>query len=112
MTDEEIHRLIAGYATRTLTPAEQTALFEAALADQKVFNALQEEETLRDLLADAPSRRAIQQALEPRPRNWFWLLVPTLAAASLTVFVVTRGSPPPPPRQMAECFPQAVECRR
>ncbi len=93
MSDEEVHRLLAGYATDTLSPLERTALFQAAMADQKVFDALQEEEALRDLLSDPESRREIRRALEPRSRSgWAWGgLVAGLAAAGLTVMVWTRG---------------------
>ena len=103
MSDEEVHRLLAGYATDTLSPLERTALFQAAMADQKVFDALQEEEALRDLLSDPLSRREIQRALEPRSRSgWAWGgLVAGLAAAGLTVMVWTRG-PGMAPQQPVE----------
>ncbi len=40
MTQDEIRRLLGGYATNTLTDGERTALFEAALEDQELFDAL------------------------------------------------------------------------
>jgi len=36
MTQEEIHKLLGGYATNTLTEAERNALFAAALDDQEL----------------------------------------------------------------------------
>ena len=67
MTNEEIRKLLGGYATNSLTEAERKALFEAALEDQELFDALQQEEALRDLLADPISRRQVQEALEGAP---------------------------------------------
>jgi len=48
----------------TLTEAERNALFAAALDDQELFNALQDEQTLKELLEDPISRRQIQQAVQ------------------------------------------------
>ncbi len=64
MTSEEIRKLLGGYATNTLTESERKALFEAALDDQELFNALQEEETLKDTLADPVTRAQVRQALD------------------------------------------------
>ena len=52
MNRDDIQKLLGGYATRTLTPDEQQALFEAALDDQQLFDALAREQALRDLLRD------------------------------------------------------------
>ncbi len=100
----EMERLLGGYATDTLSDAEKKLLFEAALEDQELFNALQDEQALRELLADGASRQAIQQALEaPRPFRrfaapWRWPLVVGLAAACLLSVVVVRWDMSPPPR--------------
>ena len=51
MTNEEIQKLLGGYATNTLTEAERKVLFEAALDNQELFNAMQQEEALKDLLS-------------------------------------------------------------
>ena len=57
MNREDIQKLLGGYATGTLTPEEQQALFAAALEDQEIFDALGREQALRDLLRD-PSAKA------------------------------------------------------
>ena len=40
----DLHKLLGGYAAGTLTPEERRALFDAALADQALFDALADEE--------------------------------------------------------------------
>ena len=100
MNSEEIRKLLGGYATNTLTDNERSALFEAALDDQDLFNALQDEQALKGLLADPASRQAIRQALE-RPvararsawwsRRWWskrWIWGGAMAAVAATVFIV------------------------
>jgi hypothetical protein len=93
MTKDEIRQLLAGYATNTLTETERQALFEAALDDQELFDALHQEQALKDLLADPGSRAQIRQALEKprsvRPRWWTWTAAAsTVAAAGLIVAVI------------------------
>ena len=117
MTSDQARKLLGGYATNSLTEAERKALFEAALDDQELFDALQQEEALKELLADPISRSQIQQALTeapiPRPAAWWsraWLwggLAGAVAAAVLIVAVirsndqpkyqVARVAPPAPP---------------
>ena len=53
MKREHVRKLLGGYATGTLTPDEQQALFEAALNDQELFDALAGEEALRAYAAAA-----------------------------------------------------------
>ena len=52
----EIRHLLGGYATGTLTDDERARLFAAALDDQALFDALAEEQPLKDLLDDPESR--------------------------------------------------------
>ena len=91
MSREEIHKLIGGYATGTLTPEEQEALFQAALEDQELFDALAREQALRDLLSDPASKAQLLTALQEKPARWYervgWLWARPLgaAAAALTV---------------------------
>ena len=66
MSREEIHKLLGGYATGTLTPEEQEALFAAALEDQELFDALAKEQPLHDLLRDPAARAQLLAALEER----------------------------------------------
>jgi hypothetical protein len=100
MKNDEMARLLGGYATNTLTEAERQALFSAALDDQELFNALQDEEALRDLLEDTASRTAVARALrEPaKPvktawfgRPWLWgVAAASLAATCVLVFVIPQ----------------------
>jgi hypothetical protein len=66
MKFEDAEKLLGGYATDTLNEAERKALFEAALANQDLFNALADEEALRELLSDARCRRQLLSLLQPR----------------------------------------------
>lgn len=103
MKNEEIRKLLGGYATNTLTESERQALFEAALEDQELFNALQDEQELKQLLADPASREAIQRALEQPvekqlsawwSRRWLWGgMVGAAAAAVLIIAVVHQKRP-------------------
>ena len=95
MTDE-IRKLLGGYATNTLTETERRTLFEAALDDQELFDALQKEQALRDLLDDPVSRVQIRQALDkPAPaawwsRWWTWTAAASAVAAVVLIVAVTR----------------------
>ncbi len=87
MTDEDIRKLLGGYATDTLSEAEQKALFEAALHDEKLFAALAGEQALREMLSDPGHRAAVLGALEPKRPRWLRWMMPVGAAASLVVIV-------------------------
>jgi hypothetical protein len=107
MSNPEIRKLLGGYATNTLTDGERQALFQAALDDQELFNALQDEEALRALLADPQSREKVQKALEDsqRPRvpwwsrRWVWGGTAAAAVAAMAVAVVIQWNPPRPASQ-------------
>jgi hypothetical protein len=71
MKDEDIENLLGGFATDTLTPQEREKLFAAALHNQDLFNALADDQALRELLSDPASRKQLLQALQPR-RPWWW----------------------------------------
>ncbi len=93
MTNEDIRKLLGGYATNTLTESERKALFEAALADQKLFDALQAEEALKDLLRDLDARREIRAALDQRRAAWWsrrWVWAGALAAVGILTMVMIR----------------------
>jgi hypothetical protein len=80
MTPQEMQKLLGGYATGTLTNAEQQALFAAALEDQELFDSLAREQSLRDLLRDPGAKAQLLAALDGRPAaRWKWW--PALAAA-------------------------------
>jgi hypothetical protein len=103
MTNEEIRKLLGGYATNTLTDAERQVLFEAALDDQELFNAMQEEQALKDLLADPVSREQVRRALEkPAARKlsaaWWspvrvWGSLAGAVAAAVVIAVLIRSNP-------------------
>ncbi len=69
MTQDEIRKLLGGYATNALSADERRILFEAALEDQELFNALQNEDALRELLDDPVSRDQVRRALAAHSDN-------------------------------------------
>jgi hypothetical protein len=122
MSAEDIKKLLGGYATGTLTEAEQQALFAAALEDQELFDALANEQALRDLLSDPSARATLLTSLDtPASRLgsfWQWLRRPAaigLATASVVAIAVVavwqgtgfRGVKPAQPQIVAELRTQA-----
>jgi len=97
MKFEDAEKLLGGYATDTLNEAERKALFEAALSNQDLFNALADEEALRELLSDPRCRRQLLSLLQPnkepvwrrlavwmgRPSSW------AVAGSLATVLLIT-----------------------
>lgn len=98
MNRQDIEKLLGGYATGTLTPAEREALFAAALEDQQLFEALAAEEPLRELLEDPIAKTRLQAVLEPAPKpglQWWlrtaaWGIPAVGLAAVAIVFVLQR----------------------
>ena len=91
-------RLLGGYATDSLTEAERRELLRAALDDQAVFDALVEEEDLRELLQDPAGRQEVLAVLEQqtaweRLRAWFErpATLLDLAGAAALVLVALGG---------------------
>jgi hypothetical protein len=80
MNREEIQKLLGGYATDTLSEAERRALFEAALEDQDLFDALAKEQVLRDVLHDSSARQQLIQALGPARESLPWWRRPAVLA--------------------------------
>lgn len=62
-------RLLGGYATDSLTEEERAELLRAALDDQELFDAVLENEGLRELLESPGARNEVLAALE-RPTAW------------------------------------------
>jgi hypothetical protein len=102
MTEDEIRRLLGGYAANSLSAEERKRLFDAALEDQKLFDALQQEDTLRELLEDPVVRSQARQALEAARRHrqaFAWrrwavgVAVPAVAAV-VVIAVMNRPNPP------------------
>ena len=101
MTSEQARKLLGGYATNSLSEAERKALLEAALDDQELFDALQQEQALKELLADPVSRGQIRSALSEKresaawwSRRWAWGGFAAAVAAAVLVVAVVRTSQP------------------
>lgn len=91
MSNLDPEYLLGGYATGTLTPEEKTLLLQAALKDQALFDALMDEEVLRELLADPKARKRLLAVL-PREKKPIFLLRPQIMAmAAGLVLVVAVG---------------------
>lgn len=107
MNRDDIQKLLGGYATGTLTPEEQRALFEAALTDQELFDALAREEALRDVLSDGAARAYLLAAMNSAPSPWYraWWRPMVVMAAALVVVIgvaVWERSREPKPVQVAK----------
>lgn len=111
MSKEEIRKLLGGYSTNTLTESERSALFEAALDDQELFNALQQEQALRSLLDDPATRVRVRQVLERQPsgrqtgwrmRWWAWGGAASAAVVASILLVVFRPNPLRPAKKPVE----------
>ncbi len=99
MSREDLHKLLGGYATGTLTAGEREALFAAALEDQELFDALAGEQPLHDLLQDRAARAQLLAVLDERPEPWYrvwWrpgLAVAAMAAIAVFAIVAVREKP-------------------
>ena len=102
MQREEFDRLLAGYATKQNSAEENSALMEAALADQSLFNALADEDALRELLDDPRGKAELLQVLAPaeKPSIWSWLMKPqawalagTAAVAVVAFLFIAKPTP-------------------
>ena len=129
MPQQDLEKLLGGYATNTLTDLERKALFDAALTNQALFNALADEQALKELLDDPRSRRHLLEALgaidaKERHRSWAreiltwvqrpssWALAGSVAVAVLAVTLVLREGGPPalqPDQKTASKPPAASE---
>jgi hypothetical protein len=91
-------RLLGGYATDTLTEDERRELLRAAMDDQELFDALLEEEGIRELLESPGARQEVLAALE-KPTGWQrvrgWFVRPAtfadLVAVAATLVVAFAG---------------------
>lgn len=114
MERADIQKLLGGYATGTLTPDEQQALFEAALDDQELFDALVKEQPLRALLQDSAAKAQLLASLDNTLQPWyrrFWRPMALVAAAAILLGVGIYVNRPPPPKPslplLAEFKPEA-----
>ncbi len=118
MSREDIHKLLGGYATGTLTAEEREELFAAALEDQELFDALMREQPLAGLLSEPAARAQLIAALEDRPAPWYrvwWrpaLAVGAMAAVAILAVVAVRETPPAPHSvEVAEVKPAQANLR-
>lgn len=91
MTPRELERLLGGHAAGTLNEGERGELLRASLEDQQLFDALADEEALRDALADPVFRARMRARLQPEEkRNWLfgWPLAAMGAVAGAVVLAV------------------------
>ncbi|MBM3786173.1 MAG: hypothetical protein FJW30_17580 [Acidobacteria bacterium] len=94
MRNEHIERLLALYATGSLTGDEKRELFAAALHDPELFDSLAEEDSIRELVEMPGAKARLLESLEedrpavpatPRRPLWFaW-------AAGMAVVLVSAG---------------------
>ncbi|MEN6602130.1 MAG: hypothetical protein ABFD86_06910 [Bryobacteraceae bacterium] len=102
MKREDIEKLLGAYATGTLTAGERAALYEAAVADQTLYDALMREEPLRELLADPVARARLVAVLSESPaakHSWWlrpapWAMAGALATVGLVAFFMIAPRPP------------------
>jgi hypothetical protein len=83
-------QILGGYATDTLTEEEKRQLYEAALRDQALFDALADEESLKALLSDPVARQRVlaslqasgnsQESTQPSTRKLSWFSQPSSLA--------------------------------
>lgn len=117
MNKDEIQKLIGGYATGSLTEEERRSLFEAALDDQELFDALQNEQALKELFDDPLSREQVRRAAAaslPSPKRawfrqpWMWGAGVSVAAAAVLLVVLLQPAQQrnaayvAPPKQVAQ----------
>ena len=109
MTRDEAMKLLGGYATNSLSDEERKALLAAALDDQELFDALEREQALKDVLDDRVARAEIRQALETPTvdmtrwwtRRWAWGGA-SAAVAALALVAVYLGSEHKAPVDVAQ----------
>lgn len=104
--NDDVRKLLGGYATGTLTPEERSSLYRAALEDPQLFAALSDEQTLRDVLDQPEARAQLLDAISGRRftlagaiRDWLEstkakALVATAAVLAVAIGISQFGSNP------------------
>jgi len=101
---DEARNLLGGYATGSLTEGEKTALFQAALEDQELFDELADEQVLKEVLDEPGARQRLLVALEAprRHRAWLWAGAVATAAVAVVIGIVVSQRTQPPPQEIAQ----------
>jgi len=104
MTPDDARKLLGGYATGSLTEAERTALFQAALEDQELFDELAGEQVLKEVLDEPGARQRLLAALEPprKHRVWLWVSAAGTLAIAVVIAIVVSQRTQAPPQQIAQ----------
>ena len=84
MSDDDLEKLLGGFAADTLTPEEKQRLYNTALHDQQLFNLFADEQALKELLTDPVVREKLLQSLRETTSttdkgngSWFgWFIRP------------------------------------
>ena len=100
----EIRHLLGGYATGTLTDDERERLFAAALDDQALFDALAEEQPLKDLLDDPESRGYLLAELDQPAQADTPVVAARMSKMARAAPAPTSVSMPPPPAKPTARF--------
>ena len=118
MNPEDVRKLIGGYATGSLSEAERKALFDAALADQELFDELAGEQVLKEILEEPGARQRLLSALGAEAKSvqapwwskpWPWMGgAVTVAVAIIIVVALRTPVPQPQPQEIAQ-VPKAAE---
>ena len=99
MTQDDIRKLLGGYAAGALSADERQTLFQAALDDQELFNALANEDALKELLDDPVTRAQLRAAMQPprrefQMRRWIYGVALPAAIAIVVIAVMNRAGAP------------------
>ncbi len=100
MNQEEFDRLLSEYSGGIISEADRNLLFQEALQNPERFEALAEEEHLREVFADPHFQQELLAELQPKAkpvvawfRPWQLALGGTLASALLGTFIAWRNQP-------------------
>ncbi len=63
MPDDDLEKLLGGFAADTLMPEEKRRLYNTALHDQQLFNLFADEQALKELLTDPVVREKLLRSL-------------------------------------------------
>lgn len=101
MNRDEFDRLLSEYSTGLISEEDKNQLFQEALQDQLLFEALADEEHLKGVLTDSAFRQELLTSLTPGRssfvqwfRPWQLALGGTLASALIGTFIAWKTQAP------------------